>query len=175
MNGNPFYVAPMDLTQGMQGLGRGVQRYKQEQKADEAQANQNQNIQKAVDLYRSGDRAGAAEFMIANKDIGEQLKTAFGAQDQHERAITAKGLQRVLMGEDHRKVASDVIAKKKELGFPTVETEKFLNMTSEEAMERAEERMMFESPDKWKLWSEHKKGIDGGQDDLPAEAVAFND
>lgn len=90
---NPFYVQPVDLTQGFGQLGQGMQAIARRQQIDkqEAQQLQQQEANQArmtelQSIVQTGDMDKVADFMIANPDMQSNVQNniykAMGVKDE---------------------------------------------------------------------------------------------
>lgn len=105
MNGNPFYVAPADYSQGLSGLGAIAGQYRQQKRMDE--------IKSALsDAYRSGDPNKIAELTIQYPEARDTLQALYGFRNDETKRNALDTYKTVLTNKQNPAAALDAINKR---------------------------------------------------------------
>lgn len=104
--GNPFYIDPMggyggSIVQGLSGLGQ-VLGQRQQMKQQEAE--KQQLIQEAQEVFSSNDPNRIAEFSLRQPQMAEQVSKAVGFKSDATKRNMVESMGRILAGENPEQV-----------------------------------------------------------------------
>jgi len=151
MNGNPFYVQPVDISPGLRGLAGSFERMGNRRRAEEAERKAEEKTkvirEKLLTAYRSGDPNQIAEVVAEYPEFAKAASIAYGLKTENDRAEYAGALRAALNDPDKM----DEIAKNQMPRGAAVDPKRLIEIYKND-------------PDKAKLILEQELAIFGGEE-----------
>ena len=162
---NPYFVAPMDLSQGMQGLYANIQS-RTDFMRKKAEEQRKKNVREtAFQKFQSGDYDGAYELAATNPWLVKEIQAMIGLQDENKKRDMVELGKHLVAGDSQ--YLYDKISSFNEQGrdaTPYVQMALKMqpmpgkeNTGQEEVKKAGEQMLLFADPEIWKNWKEGEK------------------
>ena len=153
---NPFYVHPgADLGLGLQRIGTQIENRAQVELARVEKQKQQEQLNIAGNMMRSGDMQGLSEIILKNPAIGEQVTASMNFKNTATKKNASDTSFRILSGENPQQVLTERVDFLTRSGGDPSGTLKLLQSgTPDEINKMAELTLMSADPKLYKTWKE---------------------
>ena len=157
---NPFYVHPgADIGLGLRGLGEQIENRAQVAMQRVKMQKQQEQLNIAGQMMKSGDMQGLSEIILKNPAIGDQITASMNFKNTATKENASETAFKILSGENPQQVLTDRVDFLTRSGGDPSGTIKLLQSgTPDEINKMAEMTLMSADPKLYKTWKESTIG-----------------